>query len=74
MTEAEGRVADVVLGDVELAVRGSNAEPALPAGVSEPTVACFWRTVGFRHARAAIPCPGRRHHPRAPRRRAGASR
>jgi len=43
---AERRVADAVLGDVEFAVRASNAELAQRAGVSEPTVTRFCRTIG----------------------------
>jgi DNA-binding MurR/RpiR family transcriptional regulator len=43
---AERRVADVVLGDVEFAVRASNGILAQRAGVSEPTVTRFCRTLG----------------------------
>jgi len=43
---AERRVADVVLGDVEFAVRASNGKLAERAGVSEPTVTRFCRTLG----------------------------
>jgi len=48
---AERRVADAVLGDVEFAVRASNAELAQRAGVSEPTVTRFCRTIGCRGVR-----------------------
>ncbi|WP_448951405.1 MurR/RpiR family transcriptional regulator [Labrys neptuniae] len=43
---AERRVAEVVLEDVEAAVAASNAELARRAGVSEPTVTRFCRSVG----------------------------
>ena len=43
---AERRVADVVLNDVEAAVRASNSQLARAAGVSEPTVTRFCRTLG----------------------------
>lgn len=43
---AERRVADVVLRDVEGAVRASNTQLALAAGVSEPTVTRFSRAMG----------------------------
>ena len=43
---AEARVADVVLDDVEFAVRASNGKLARAAGVSEPTVTRFCRTLG----------------------------
>ena len=43
---AEARVADVVLDDVEFAVRASNGKLAQAAGVSEPTVTRFCRTLG----------------------------
>ena len=43
---AERRVADVVLGDIEAAVRASNSQLARAAGVSEPTVTRFCRTMG----------------------------
>ncbi len=43
---AERRVADVVLKDVEFAVRASNADLAQRAKVSEPTVTRFCRTLG----------------------------
>ncbi len=43
---AEKRVADVVLEDVEFAVRASNADLAQRANVSEPTVTRFCRTIG----------------------------
>lgn len=46
MSPAERRVADVVLDDVEFAVRVSNAELAQRAGVSEPTVTRFCRSIG----------------------------
>lgn len=43
---AERRVADVVLEDIEAAVRASNSQLARAAGVSEPTVTRFCRTMG----------------------------
>ena len=43
---AERRVADVVLDDVEFAVRASNGRLAQRARVSEPTVTRFCRTLG----------------------------
>lgn len=43
---AEKRVAEVVLNDVEAAVRASNSQLAQAAGVSEPTVTRFCRTLG----------------------------
>lgn len=43
---AERRVADAVLGDIEFAVRASNAELADRARVSQPTVTRFSRAVG----------------------------
>jgi len=43
---AERRVADAVLGDIEYAVRASNAKLAEKAGVSEPTVTRFCRALG----------------------------
>jgi DNA-binding MurR/RpiR family transcriptional regulator len=43
---AERRVADVVLRDVEGAVRASNTQLAQAAGVSEPTVTRFSRALG----------------------------
>lgn len=46
MKPAERRVADVVLGDVEFAVRASNTTLAAQANVSEPTVTRFCRTLG----------------------------
>lgn len=49
---AEQAVADAVLADVQDAVRSSNAEIALRARVSEPTVTRFCRSIG---------CEGVRH-------------
>ena len=46
MKPAERRVADVVLGDIEFAVRASNTTLAAQANVSEPTVTRFCRTLG----------------------------
>jgi DNA-binding MurR/RpiR family transcriptional regulator len=46
MRPAEKRVAEVVLGDVEFAVRASNAKLAQLAKVSEPTVTRFCRALG----------------------------
>ncbi len=46
MKPAEQRVADVVLGDVEFAVHASNSKLAEQAGVSEPTVTRFCRSLG----------------------------
>ncbi len=43
---AEQSVADTVLADVQEAVRASNAEIALRAGVSQPTVTRFCRSIG----------------------------
>ncbi len=43
---AEQSVADAVLADVREAVRASNAEIALRAGVSQPTVTRFCRSIG----------------------------
>ncbi len=43
---AEKRVAEVVLQDVESAIRASNSQLAQAAGVSEPTVTRFSRTMG----------------------------
>ena len=43
---AEQRVADIVLADVNFAVHASNGELARRAGVSEPTVTRFSRSVG----------------------------
>jgi DNA-binding MurR/RpiR family transcriptional regulator len=43
---SERRVAEVVLADVENAVRASNAQIAKAAGVSEPTVTRFCRAMG----------------------------
>ena len=43
---AEQAVADTVLADVQEAVRASNAEIALRAGVSQPTVTRFCRSIG----------------------------
>ena len=46
MRPAEKRVAEVVLNDIEAAIRASNSQLALAAGVSEPTVTRFCRTLG----------------------------
>lgn len=43
---AEQSVANAVLADVQEAVRASNAEIALRAGVSQPTVTRFCRSIG----------------------------
>ncbi len=43
---AEKRVADVVLKDIESAIRASNSQLAQAAGVSEPTVTRFSRAMG----------------------------
>lgn len=43
---AERRVADVVLNDIESAVRASNSQLAHAANVSEPTVTRFCRALG----------------------------
>lgn len=43
---AEKRVADVVLKDIESAIRASNSQLAQAAGVSEPTVTRFCRAMG----------------------------
>ncbi len=43
---AERRVAEVVLQDIEVAVRSSNAQLAEAANVSEPTVTRFCRSMG----------------------------
>ncbi len=43
---AEKRVADVVLRDIESAIRASNSQLAQAAGVSEPTVTRFCRALG----------------------------
>ena len=43
---AEQSVADAILADVQDAVRASNAEIALRAGVSQPTVTRFCRSIG----------------------------
>lgn len=43
---AEQLVADAILADVQEAVRASNAEIALRAGVSQPTVTRFCRSIG----------------------------
>lgn len=43
---AEQSVADAILSDVREAVRASNAEIAIRAGVSQPTVTRFCRAVG----------------------------
>ena len=48
---SERRVADVVLGDVAFAIDASNADLARRAGVSEPTVTRFCRSVGCRGVR-----------------------
>lgn len=46
LSPAERSVSDAVLADVNAAVASSNAEIALRAGVSEPTVTRFCRSVG----------------------------
>lgn len=46
LSPAEQSVADAILSDVNAAVTASNAEIALRAGVSEPTVTRFCRSVG----------------------------
>jgi len=43
---AEQAVADAVLSDVQMAVDASNAEIAIRAGVSQPTVTLFCRAIG----------------------------
>lgn len=43
---AEQAVADAVLSDVQMAVDASNAEIAIRAGVSQPTVTRFCRAIG----------------------------
>jgi DNA-binding MurR/RpiR family transcriptional regulator len=51
LSPAEQAVADAVLADVQGAVEASNAEIALKAGVSQPTVTRFCRSVGCRGVR-----------------------
>lgn len=46
LSQAERQVADAVLSDVNAAVAASNAEIAQKAGVSQPTVTRFCRSVG----------------------------
>lgn len=46
LSQAERQVADAVLSDVNAAVAASNAEIAKKAGVSEPSVTRFCRSVG----------------------------
>ncbi len=46
LSPAEQSVADAILSDVNAAVAASNAEIALRAAVSEPTVTRFCRSVG----------------------------
>lgn len=46
LSRAEQSVADAVLSDVPRAVEASNAELAIRAGVSQPTVTRFCRSVG----------------------------
>lgn len=48
---SERRVADVILSDVPFAIDASNAALARRAGVSEPTVTRFCRSVGCRGVR-----------------------
>ncbi len=48
---AEKRVADVVLKDIESAIRASNSQLAQAAGVSEPTVTRFCRAMGCQGVR-----------------------
>lgn len=48
---SERRVADAVLADVAFAIDASNADLARRAGVSEPTVTRFCRSVGCRGVR-----------------------
>ena len=51
LSRSEQRVATAVLADVDFAVHSSNAELARRAGVSEPTVTRFSRSVGCRGVR-----------------------
>ena len=51
LSRSEQRVATAVLNDVDFAVHSSNAELAHRAGVSEPTVTRFSRSVGCRGVR-----------------------
>jgi len=51
LRRSERRVADVVLADVAFAIDASNADLARRAGVSEPTVTRFCRSVGCRGVR-----------------------
>ena len=51
LSRSEQRVATTVLADVDFAVHSSNAELARRAGVSEPTVTRFSRSVGCRGVR-----------------------
>lgn len=46
LSRAEQSVADAVLSDVQVAVDASNAELAIRAGVSQPTVTRFCRSIG----------------------------
>lgn len=46
LSRAEQSVADAVLSDVQAAVDASNAELAIRAGVSQPTVTRFCRSIG----------------------------
>jgi RpiR family carbohydrate utilization transcriptional regulator len=51
LSPSEQRVATALLADVDFAVHSSNAELARRAGVSEPTVTRFSRSVGCRGVR-----------------------
>lgn len=51
LSRSEQRVAEALLADVDFAVHSSNAELARRAGVSEPTVTRFSRSVGCRGVR-----------------------
>ena len=51
LSPSEQRVATALLSDVDFAVHSSNAELARRAGVSEPTVTRFSRSVGCRGVR-----------------------
>lgn len=51
LSRSEQRVAAALLADVDFAVHSSNAELARRAGVSEPTVTRFSRSVGCRGVR-----------------------
>jgi RpiR family carbohydrate utilization transcriptional regulator len=51
LSRSEQRVATALLADIEFAVHSSNAELARRAGVSEPTVTRFSRSVGCRGVR-----------------------